>query len=116
MFRRALLKRVTYAVNGRLDGLVRRERMKPRLIHQWPWVLVLAAAALAQPSPAAAAGTWTSQDLTHVSVSWRVDDGKGAFSTAFKLTQPVMAAQTSEGGPARRTSIRIRPRSSVQAA
>jgi hypothetical protein len=64
-----------------------------------PWILVLAAAALAQPSSAAAAGTWTSQDRTHLSVSWRVDDGKDAFSTVFKLTQPVIAAQTLEGRP-----------------
>ena len=86
-------------VHGRLDGLVRGNIIKRKLIHHWPCILVLATAALAQPSSAAAAGTWTSRDLTHLSVSWRVDDGKGAFSTAFKLTQPVIAAQTSEGRP-----------------
>jgi len=59
----------------------------------------MAAAALALPASAAAAGDWTSHDLTQLSLSWRSDDGMGVFRTAFKLTQPVSAAQTSAGTP-----------------
>ena len=102
MWRKTVATQAAYLL-GLARATCDRRQMFPRELLKrtgyWPYLLGLAAAALAQPSSAAAAGTWTSQDLTHLSVSWRVDDGKGAFSTAFKLAEPVMSAETSEGRP-----------------
>jgi len=59
--------------------------------------LLALAALLALPSAASAVGTWTSQDFVRLSVSWKTDNGKAVLATAFKLTQTVVAAKTSDG-------------------